>query len=473
MASAKQKFDAAVTLIQSLPKDGPFQPSYGMMKKFYGLYKQATLGPCNEPKPAFWEAVRRTKWEAWNALGSMSKEVAMKTYVDEMLKIMMANAKAKDLPHMMQIVETMPHTDEVGNFRQVMGPFFEAMQESPKKHKLTNGDIPHENGEDGLSEDSGRGEDDQEMTSQNVSEATQFVTVDVSMVANKESKAIGPAGDTTDATDESHPILIEPNGTHDSSSGTYDGSRSDSEESESGSEVFQDSMDQPDLDKLPPLVVPSERLGNGPILTSTPHRQEIITQAEVHEESTQNITQPYLSNGILSAAAATKRGGGEVTPGGKGQAGRGQQKDQGGQNEAGGRRRGSGRGSSEPDGRGSSSSGGASGGGGPGKRGAPIAADVSEQISTALERLQRDMNSVLIRLNTLEALALARQQAEHEDDFRRAPEGATSLSSRRRGPWWLFKPLPKASVFFLLLWPLIVHWLLKYLSRRRRHQQRF
>ncbi len=41
---------------------GPFQPSYGMMKKFYGLYKQATLGPCNEPKPAFWEAVKRTKW---------------------------------------------------------------------------------------------------------------------------------------------------------------------------------------------------------------------------------------------------------------------------------------------------------------------------------------------------------------------------------------------------------------------------
>ena len=39
-----------------------------------------------------------------------------------------------------------------------------------------------------------------------------------------------------------------------------------------------------------------------------------------------------------------------------------------------------------------------------------MSGDVSEQISTALERLQRDMNSVLIRMNTLEALALSRQQ---------------------------------------------------------------
>ena len=41
----------------------------------------------------------------------------------------------------------MPHTDEVGNFREIMGPFCEAMQDSPKKGKVTNGDVPHENGE--------------------------------------------------------------------------------------------------------------------------------------------------------------------------------------------------------------------------------------------------------------------------------------------------------------------------------------
>ena len=81
---------------------------------------------------------------------------------------------------------------------------------------------------------------------------------------------------------------------------------------------------------------------------------------------------------------------------------------------------GSGRGSSEPDGRSSGSSGGASGGRGGGKRDVPTPADVSEQIATALERLQRDMNSVLIRLNTLEALALSRQQVGLGSFFNKA-----------------------------------------------------
>ena len=46
----------------------------------------------------------------------------------------------------------MPHTKEVGNFMEVMGPFFEVMSDEPKKktHKLTNGDVPHENGEGNL-----------------------------------------------------------------------------------------------------------------------------------------------------------------------------------------------------------------------------------------------------------------------------------------------------------------------------------
>ena len=76
------------------------------------------------------------------------------------------------------------------------------------------------------------------------------------------------------------------------------------------------------------------------MLTSTPQRQEITTQAEVHEESMHNTTRPFLENGTAEMSAATRRGGGEVTPGGKGQGSRGQQSYQGGQDEAGGRRRG-------------------------------------------------------------------------------------------------------------------------------------
>ena len=55
--------------------------------------------------------------------------------------------------------------------------------------------------------------------------------------------------------------------------------------------------------------------------------------------------------------------------------------------------------------------GGASGGRDPGNRqGRSASVDISEQIAIALQRLQCDMSSVLVRLNTLEALALSQAQ---------------------------------------------------------------
>ncbi|MCL4154103.1 UNVERIFIED_CONTAM: hypothetical protein GTU68_048740 [Idotea baltica] len=58
-----------------------------MMLKFYGLYKQATEGPCHEPKPSFYEVVKGYKWRAWNTLGNMSKSEAMGSYVNELKKV--------------------------------------------------------------------------------------------------------------------------------------------------------------------------------------------------------------------------------------------------------------------------------------------------------------------------------------------------------------------------------------------------
>lgn len=49
--------------------------------KFYGLYKQATVGRCNVSKPGIFNMQGRAKWSAWNDLGEMTKEVAMETYV--------------------------------------------------------------------------------------------------------------------------------------------------------------------------------------------------------------------------------------------------------------------------------------------------------------------------------------------------------------------------------------------------------
>jgi ankyrin repeat protein len=51
--------------------------------KFYGFYKQATVGlldPLKNPKPSFFKLNDRAKWEAWNAQKQMTQEEAMRQY---------------------------------------------------------------------------------------------------------------------------------------------------------------------------------------------------------------------------------------------------------------------------------------------------------------------------------------------------------------------------------------------------------
>lgn len=78
--SLDEKFNAAVKAIQRLPNDGErivqrrdrclferfflgtFQTSNEMKLTFYGLYKQATVGPCTEPRPSMFNYIARAKW---------------------------------------------------------------------------------------------------------------------------------------------------------------------------------------------------------------------------------------------------------------------------------------------------------------------------------------------------------------------------------------------------------------------------
>ncbi|XP_064127082.1 acyl-CoA-binding domain-containing protein 4 isoform X5 [Loxodonta africana] len=80
----QKQFQAAVSVIQSLPKNGSYRPSYEEMLRFYSYYKQATMGPCLIPRPGFWDPIGRYKWDAWNSLGKMSREEAMSAYIAEM-----------------------------------------------------------------------------------------------------------------------------------------------------------------------------------------------------------------------------------------------------------------------------------------------------------------------------------------------------------------------------------------------------
>ena len=70
------------------------------MLRFYGYYKQATQGPCTSKRPPFYDVVGRAKYDAWKGMGDMTKQLAMKKYVDELHTI----------------VETMSYSDKVANF---------------------------------------------------------------------------------------------------------------------------------------------------------------------------------------------------------------------------------------------------------------------------------------------------------------------------------------------------------------------
>ena len=107
------QFQAAVKVIQGLPINGearsilvsaihisknyahflfilgPYQPSNDMKLKFYGYYKQATQGQCNQTKPSFWDVVGRAKWSAWNSCENMTKDEAKQLYIDEIKKVIL------------------------------------------------------------------------------------------------------------------------------------------------------------------------------------------------------------------------------------------------------------------------------------------------------------------------------------------------------------------------------------------------
>ena len=52
------------------------------LKEIYALYKQATVGDVNIEKPGMMDLRGNAKWEAWSSKKGISKEDAMKKYVD-------------------------------------------------------------------------------------------------------------------------------------------------------------------------------------------------------------------------------------------------------------------------------------------------------------------------------------------------------------------------------------------------------
>uniref|UniRef100_A0A667YVG0 Enoyl-CoA delta isomerase 2 n=1 Tax=Myripristis murdjan TaxID=586833 RepID=A0A667YVG0_9TELE len=64
--------------LSALKKD----PGNEAKLKIYALFKQATQGPCNTPKPGMLDFVNKAKWDSWKSLGSLSQEDARQQYCD-------------------------------------------------------------------------------------------------------------------------------------------------------------------------------------------------------------------------------------------------------------------------------------------------------------------------------------------------------------------------------------------------------
>ncbi|KAM5135563.1 acyl-CoA-binding domain-containing protein 4 isoform 2-T3 [Mantella aurantiaca] len=116
----QRQFNAAVSVIQSLPKSGSYRPSYEEMLRFYSYYKQATVGPCSITRPGFWDPIGRYKWDAWNKLGQMSQEDAMCSYIREMKKVAQT------------IIDTVPLEDKTPDMFEPFRPLYEVIPDMPR-----------------------------------------------------------------------------------------------------------------------------------------------------------------------------------------------------------------------------------------------------------------------------------------------------------------------------------------------------
>ncbi|KAL3070558.1 hypothetical protein niasHS_007755 [Heterodera schachtii] len=86
MPSLDERFNAAVEIVQKLPKEGPLQTSNDQKLKFYSLFKQATIGNVNTSRPGMFSLVEKAKWDAWKSVEGMSAEEAKEKYIETLLE---------------------------------------------------------------------------------------------------------------------------------------------------------------------------------------------------------------------------------------------------------------------------------------------------------------------------------------------------------------------------------------------------
>ncbi|XP_063159558.1 acyl-CoA-binding domain-containing protein 5 [Candoia aspera] len=475
------RFEAAVKVIQSLPKNGSFQPTNEMMLKFYSFYKQATQGPCNSTRPGFWDPIGRYKWDAWSALGNMPKEDAMIAYVEEMKKIL----------------ETMPMTDKVEELLHVLGPFYEIVEDKRNRGSDLIADpcnavtsVPAVNGK---SENNDSGAESEEEPQQE--EITDVPQIDKGLSEAEDvkqnstpDKDLDGGGINGCCNVISHVDMS--NGLHTKSAlnginadeeiktgekclelpvisnwdSLHQGLDEDASEvsgiqlltSDSDSEIYCDSMEQFGQEEILDISSSTKGISRHPFAFSEVDHNNLLETSGFLELGNHKV------EGIKEVAAEGK---GEVKCGGEdGKANDGgpqKEKKSGEKVDLYGIRRGRGH-RMYPLGDGAQ--GGQMGSGGDGERWGSDRgprSTLSEQIAVVLIRLQEDMQNILQRLHALETLTTS-QATLHSDNQPDSPV--------KKPSWWPFEISP-GTLAFAILWPFVTQWLVHiYLQRRRRKQ---
>ncbi|XP_058676794.1 acyl-CoA-binding domain-containing protein 5 isoform X2 [Ammospiza caudacuta] len=414
------RFEAAVKVIQSLPKNGSFQPTNEMMLKFYSFYKQATQGPCNIPRPGFWDPIGRYKWDAWSALGNMSKEDAMIAYVDEMKKIL----------------ESMPMTDKVEELLQVIGPFYEIVEDKKNRGSDLTSDLS------------------------NVMNSTPAIKA----VNGKAESSDSGAESEEEGLREEEEKEVQINGKGASEENTEEISAAQHLTSDSDSEVYCDSMEQLGLEE--PLEIITSAKGSlkhsshfldvdhSPLLENTDFSRRTCTTYG-------NLQPGNTGEGVAEEQGEVKCGGedGKASNGGPHKEKKGGEKA-----DFYSVRRGRAGHRLQPLGDGAQ--GGQMGGGGDGERWGSDRGpqgSLNEQIAVVLMRLQEDMQNVLQRLHMLEAVAASQaKSATLQSNYQPA-------SSVKKPSWWPFEISPGV-LAFAIVWPFIAQWLVHVYHQRKRRK---
>jgi acyl-CoA-binding protein len=76
--SLEEQFSRAQERVKELSR----RPSDLQLLDLYSLYKQATMGDVTGKRPGGFDFKGRAKWDAWKQRAGLSREEAMRKYVD-------------------------------------------------------------------------------------------------------------------------------------------------------------------------------------------------------------------------------------------------------------------------------------------------------------------------------------------------------------------------------------------------------